>query len=284
MHICFEMGISYFFLFVVFAVGLGEGQNGCDELRCGGGGPAIRFPFRLNSQPRHCGWPGFNLSCTDTKHAVLELPTSVKFFVKKIDYKSQVIEIHDPHHCFPRQLRQLNLSSSPFLFEEGLYKMDYALFNCSSTETQADYAISCLSGPSHEVRAFFKDDDITDLPIASCKKMYTLPSIPISFDTLILGGQYTVSKEIGGDKTLQLKWSRPVCGGCEEKGMGCRLKNNSNESETECFPKPAKGIIVFCPSISTFVLQFLTEVSSLVYKCSSHHLHRRVFHTKIKQN
>ena len=27
--------------------------------------------------------------------------------------------------------------------------------------------------------------------------------------------------------------------------MGCRLKNNSNESETECFPKHAKGIIVF---------------------------------------
>jgi hypothetical protein len=104
---------------------------------------------------------------------------------------------------------------------------------------------SRLSGQSHEVRAFFKDDDITDLPIASCKKMYTLPSIPISFDTLILRGQYTVSKEIGGDKTLQLKWSRPVCRECEEKGMGCRLKNNGNESETECFPKHAKGIIVF---------------------------------------
>ncbi|XP_059445588.1 putative RING-H2 finger protein ATL21A [Corylus avellana] len=174
---------------------------------------------------------------------VLELPTSLKFFVKKIDYKSQVIEIHDPYHCFPRQLHQLNLSSSPFLIKKEFFMMDYALFNCSSTETQADYAISCLSGPSHEVRAFFKDDDITDLPIASCKKMYTLPSIPISTKTLIFRGQHSVSKEIGDDKTLQLNWSRPVCSECEEKGMRCRLRNNSNESETECFPKHAKGLL-----------------------------------------
>jgi hypothetical protein len=92
-----------------------------DESRCGGHGPAIRFPFRLNSQPDHCGYPGFNLSCTDTNHTVLELPISVKLFVKKIDYKSQVIQLYDPDNCFPRQLRGLNLSSSPFQFKDSPY-------------------------------------------------------------------------------------------------------------------------------------------------------------------
>jgi hypothetical protein len=236
MDICIDMALSYFFLFLVVVVGLGECQNGCDEFRWGGRGLAIRFPFQLNNQSHHCGYPGFNLSCTDANDTVLELPIFVKFIVKKIDYKSQVIEVYDPDHCFPRQLRRLNLSSSPFLFKEELFRKDYALFNCSSTERQADYAISCLSSPSDEVRAFHSDSDINDLPIASCKKMYTLPSISRG---LIFGNH----------KVLQLNWSRPECRNCEVKGMGCRLKSNSNESETECFPKHTKGIYLQFPPL-----------------------------------
>ncbi|GLT57322.1 hypothetical protein SLA2020_303020 [Shorea laevis] len=80
--------------------------------------------------------------------------------------------------AFQDSFADSDLSSSPFQFKEE-YLYDYALFNCSSsTETQSDYAISCLSGPSHEVRAFYSDYDINDLPIASCEKMYTLRSIP----------------------------------------------------------------------------------------------------------
>jgi hypothetical protein len=274
------MNISSFFLFLVFLVGLGEGQNGCDELRCGDRGPAIRFPFRLNSQPDHCGYPGFNLSCTDTKKTVLQLPIFVKFFVKKIDYKSQVIEVHDPDHCFPKQLRELNLSSSPFLFKQQEQR-DFSLFNCSSTETQTNYAIPCLSGPSHEVRAFYSDDDINGLPIASCEKMYTLRSIPSTFTSELWRGHLVFPKEIADDKVLHLNWSRPVCRDCEVKGMGCRLKNNSNESETECFPafpKHTKGIILFCPSISTFELQFLTGFNQTANASCIH------FHPEVKQN
>jgi hypothetical protein len=119
MDICLEMLISYLFLFLAFTIDLGEAQNGCDDqLRCGAHGPTIRFPFRLSSQPEHCGYPGFNLSCTDANQTVLELPISVKLFVKEINYTSQVIQLYEPpHHCFPRQFQGLNLSSSPFQFK-----------------------------------------------------------------------------------------------------------------------------------------------------------------------
>jgi hypothetical protein len=113
MGICLEMVIAYLFLFLAFTVDLEEAQStACNESRCGHHGPPIRFPFRLNSQPEHCGYPGFNLSCVDTKHTVLELPISVKLFVKKIDYKSQVIHLYDQHHCLPRQLQGLDLNHS----------------------------------------------------------------------------------------------------------------------------------------------------------------------------
>jgi hypothetical protein len=239
MDICIEMLISYLFLVLAFnIIDLGEAQIGCDDqlLYCGAYGPAIRFPFRLSSQPEQCGYPGFDLSCTDTNHTVLNLPISVKLFVKEIDYKSQVIQLYNPHHyCYERQLRRLNLAFSPFQFEvenDYYYLRDFALFNCSPSSAIASYdsyPISCLSGPTYQVYAF-GDGLIADLPIIPCTKMYNLLSIPYS---TIIGGI------IGGDddKIVRLKWSKPECGHCEVKGKKCRLKNNS----TECFRKDTKG-------------------------------------------
>jgi len=225
------MLISYLFLFLAFnVIDLGEAQNVCaDESPCGDHGPAIRFPFRLSSQPEQCGCPGFDLSCTDTNDTVLELPISVKLFVKEIDYISQVIQLYHPHHCFARQLRGLNLSSSSFKFEveEGDYLEHYALVNCSPRAMNYEYPISCLRGPTYQVYAPSIYMNIADLPI-SCTKMYNLGPIPdgISLD--------------GHDKIVRLKWSRPECGQCEVKGKKCRLKNNSTDS-TECFRKDTKG-------------------------------------------
>jgi hypothetical protein len=240
------MLISYLFLFLAFnVIDLGEAQNVCaDESPCGDHGPAIRFPFRLSSQPEQCGYPGFDLSCTDTNDTVLELPISVKLFVKEIDYISQVIQLYHPHHCFARQLRGLNLSSSSFKFEvEGDYLERYTLFNCSRSAMMYEDLISCLSGPTYQVYALNYYNDIADLPI-SCTKMYNLGPIPdgISLD--------------GHDKIVRLKWSRPECGHCEVKGKKCRLKNNRSH-RTECFPED-KGI-VFCPPLYSILSQFSSQ-------------------------
>jgi hypothetical protein len=232
------MVIAYLFLFLAFTVDLEEAQStACNESRCGDHGPPIRFPFRLNSQPENCGYPGFNLSCVDTKHTVLELPISVKLFVKKIDYKSQVIHLYDQHHCLPGQLQGLDLNHSPFQFEGYPYLSNRTLFNCSPREeTDYPYLISCLSGPTYQV---YDSYDIEPFLI-SCTKMYTLRSIPggIIFDH---------------DKFVQLNWSTPACTHCEVKGMRC-MKSNSSGWGTECYiPIQTKGILSI-RLITTFVL------------------------------
>ncbi|XP_059431547.1 rust resistance kinase Lr10-like [Corylus avellana] len=238
MDICLEMLISYLFLFLAFTVDLREAQNGCDDkLRnCGAHGPAIQFPFRLSSQPENCGYPGFTLSCTDTHDTVLELPISVKLYVKEINYTSKVIQLYDPHHCFPRQLRGLNLSSSHFQFKvnSNEYLYNYTLFKYPSPIEDKNYKyynIPCLSGPTYQVYAIYYYRSIAELPL-SCTKMYNLLSIP---ETILKNGSdYNV---------LQLSWSIPKCGHCEAKGKKCRLKNNSSKSQTECFPKDSKGAL-----------------------------------------
>jgi len=250
MDICLQMIIPYLFLFVAFIVDLGEGHNGCaDESRCGHHGPPIRFPFRLNSQPDHCGYPGFNISCTNTNHTVLELPISVKLFVKKIDYKSQAIQLYDPQHCFPRQLRGLDLSSSPFeRYQTFSY---YSLINCSRRERYDDQIyeykyISCLSGPSYHVYAFSSYGDDITVPFVSCTKIYTLQSIPRGII-------------FGNDKVVELEWSSPNCSRCEVmKGMRCSMKNKSSGSgTTECISisKHSKGTYSIYPIHFRHVLQ-----------------------------
>ncbi|KAB1199727.1 putative RING-H2 finger protein ATL21A [Morella rubra] len=175
MDVSIEMVISYFFLVVVFLIALGDGQKYvCPELSCGSSGLPIRFPFRLDSQPEYpCGYPGFNLSCTHRNETVLELPNSVKLFVTRIDYVSQLIQLTDAQHCLIRSLRGLNISSSPFQlrnvprydFEDG-YDFDngYTFFSCYGEERKVDSCIPCLSGPHHQVRAFKSYHSLEDLP------------------------------------------------------------------------------------------------------------------------
>jgi hypothetical protein len=253
MDISLQVGISYFLLLLVFiVVGHGEGQNECSELRCGRHGPAVRFPFRLkNRQQDHCGFPGFNLSCTDTNDTLLELPVSVKLFVKKIDYKSQIIHLYDPDDCFPRQLQGFNLSASPIDFNwPEDYGNGYSLFNCSQAKGKDNivcHRISCLSGPGNQVYACENYVDISYLPTSSCRKMYNI--FDQSFPYKII---------LGDDKVLELKWNRPACKHCEVKGKDCRLKNMGNGSETECFPRQPKhtrGMYIY-KYISAFIMIF----------------------------
>ncbi|XP_065633345.1 putative RING-H2 finger protein ATL21A [Quercus suber] len=219
MDISLSIVIPTLLLFVLFIVDLGEGHNSCPELRCGDDGPPIRFPFRLRDrQPdQHCGNPGFDLYCSHNNDTVLKLPTSVKAFVKHIDYKSQLIIVTYPDNCFPWKTQGLHLSSLPFQFKNSL--SDYALFSCTP-DTEYPYQVHCLNSASTSVLAFPSDYDIDNLPILSCTKMYTVSSVP---------------SDIWSSPSLELTWSGPKCGHCEGKGKICRFENNSTDLKTECF-------------------------------------------------
>ncbi|XP_057466558.1 rust resistance kinase Lr10-like [Actinidia eriantha] len=217
--------------------------------RCRNHGPTIRFPFRIKEhQPKHCGYPGFDLSCTDqSKHPVLELPFSVNVSVNKINYTSQIIYVSKPHGCFPRLFPNLSLIS-PFQFAidydyHHLYYDEFSFLNCSKSRLppggKAYYGIqiSCLGDPTHKVYAQYSSDS----PKLPCRKMYDMTLPWAVLDNLTFG-------------ILPLNWTKPACGNCEAGGKYCRMKNNSTEHETECFDKPklpTKGTIL---AVSSFLL------------------------------
>ncbi|KAI8539890.1 hypothetical protein RHMOL_Rhmol09G0218000 [Rhododendron molle] len=218
----------YYFLF--FLLSLSTAQDDCTSTasKCSDDGPPIRFPFRLkNRQPPHCGYPGFDLSCSpNNTTTILDLPNSVKVIVTHIDYKSGLIHIKDPNGCFPQQLQNLNLSTTPFEFPD--FKTDFGLFSCPpSTKMEGNYRATCLGGDVY----FLGSTSINYVPeLISCRKMYSVLSVP---------------REVFDETAdLQLQWLQPDCGKCETDGKFCRLMSNSTSEEILCFGNlnpPKKG-------------------------------------------
>ena len=221
-----QLCIIHLFCFVLLAnaseFGV-EPDDGCEEARCGDGGPTIRFPFWLkDQQPEHCGFPGFELSCTEDNQTMLELPHSVKLYVKDIHYIDQQIGLYDPDGCIdPRQLRIPDLTSSPFDF----FGMNsYTIFNCSThKDSPRDpvVRIPCLSSTHHyQIAALWSDDDVIYVP-QSCWKMYDLEPVPFYLNYDDHDGQY-----------ISLLWNNPKCGTCNAFGQKCTRIGNT--LETRC--------------------------------------------------
>ncbi|KAI8565024.1 hypothetical protein RHMOL_Rhmol03G0228700 [Rhododendron molle] len=235
----------FFILFFLLHLSTSQPED-CTPARCSKHGPTIRFPFRLkDNQPPRCGYPGFDISCSpNTSATLLNLPYSVQVLVTDIDYKSRLIHIEDPNSCFPQQLQNLNLSTTPFQFADIVG--NFSLFRCPSTTPALDssYRVTCLCGDGFEVYAVSGDPGICYASIISCRKMYSVWSVPYdAFDQTVY---------------LQLTWPQRVCGNCEAEGKFCRFMSNSTSDETECFGN------LNPPKIGDLVIAGVTLGSSLL--------------------
>ena len=149
-----EMVACLFYFFIVFLAGHGASLNCTGS--CGNRGPDIRFPFRIKEkEPDHCGYPGFDLSCSEDNSTALNLPTGLSLLIERIDYRHRLIYARDPQGCFPRQRLKFSLGPSHFQIMND-WLNDWTLFNCSLSSEKRSlymYIIPCLSTFKHEVYA-----------------------------------------------------------------------------------------------------------------------------------
>ncbi|KAK9143985.1 hypothetical protein Syun_013385 [Stephania yunnanensis] len=251
---------SSLFLAILLAVTT-KGEDHFDdasaETRCGDDGPPIRFPFsliKLQQEDHHhpnvtsnSGYPGFELSCTDQNHTLLQLPHGGKFWVTRIDYASQELIVSDPDGCIVPRLLHLNLSSSPFIGYQQTHVMNhysivnYTFFNCSSTNNEIlnkKTPIECLSVPGRynifAIRTY--NYELEYEPLTYCTAGKTIP-LPYDPDFDWRNGQ------------TKFSWFSPKCGHCEKQRQRCRFKkkkstgspdddhdnNDHDHYDTECF-------------------------------------------------
>ncbi|XP_062003347.1 rust resistance kinase Lr10-like [Rosa rugosa] len=160
-------------------------DQACPVQRCRHDGPDIKFPFRLQHYPLHCGHPEFEVFCSSfSNKTMMKLSSSSGFFlIQTIDYERQQFRVYDEDGCLPRRLLNFTLSVSLFPpanliedccfyeYENNLWNM--TLLNCTQAQDlRYSFPISCLSVPGHYQILAVKNFTLNDLPVGS--DCYTL--------------------------------------------------------------------------------------------------------------
>ncbi|KAL5061280.1 hypothetical protein RYX36_032884 [Vicia faba] len=186
----------FFHLFILFPV-MYTLENSCQNSWCSENNILIRFPFLLevegDQENPYCGYPGFELSCTNDSRTILTLPYSEVFYVREIDYLRQYIQVYDPHHCLPNRLLSLNLSGSPFVTR---FLTNYTLLSCSTPNIGSQFIpVDCLSNSTHFVSVIPSLSFTNSLP-KSCFIVRNL-SVPSdsSYQDFFLNNQISHSKD-----------------------------------------------------------------------------------------
>ncbi|XP_022633830.1 putative RING-H2 finger protein ATL21A [Vigna radiata var. radiata] len=220
------MGIlEVLFLFFIFPVIYASSD--CQFSFCGSNNIIVRFPFqREDEQNPYCGYPGFNLICTNNSKALLKLPHSGVFYVRNINYLAQKIQVYDPDDCLPKRLLSLNVSGSPFIHT---FTRNYTFLSCTLQNAGSQFIpIDCLSNSTHFVSAVPSLNLPNPLP-ASCYVITSL-FVPVAGQEQQYDGNFT--GEFSQD--LVLTWDRPDCRYCESQEQLCGFDRNNN-NQLFCF-------------------------------------------------
>lgn len=212
--------------------------NDCPFSLCGNNSFLIRFPFQLGEQYPFCGYPGFNLSCTNDSKTILKLPYSEEFYVRSINYLTQQIQLYDPDDCLPKRLLSLNFSNSPFI---ASFSRDYTFLGCSSQNIGSQFIpIDCLSNSTYFVSAIPSVKFVNSL--SGCSVIKNL-SVPIARPERF---HENLRDDLSAD--LQLTWDKPDCSYCESHQLMCGFES-INSNQVVCFSDYQPGKHVLCSSI-----------------------------------
>ncbi|KAJ3692435.1 hypothetical protein LUZ60_012785 [Juncus effusus] len=231
----------------------------CPPSQCGSGGPVIRFPYRLSSQPSHCGLQGMELTCSGN-NTILNHPTAGMCKVKTIDYIQGLITIQLKRTvslCLIQNLTSLNLTTplyTPFS-TTTMY-----LVQCSKTQVnQLDQfspffwfstgPILCLSNSNQQAYLFERSGAIFDLP-SFCTVLLNNVSIPnvsdnFSFYDNLEYLRYGMHTHLN----VTLMWSGGEgCQACEVAGKQC------SGTKSFCVHKRTNPKVIGAASAIAFVV------------------------------
>lgn len=211
--------LLFFFFFFFFPLLNASEPKRCYSSSCGGNNLDVRFPFWLPpEQSSSCGYPGFNLHCTDRHKTALKLPNSGSFLVR--DIKSQRIRLSDPDNCLARRLLSFDASGSPF---SPLHLVNYTFLSCPTENVKSSSLepIHCLGNSTTSFLA--TPSDLTGSMPSSCQIFKTLP-LPVSSPLAV-----DLNKQ-----DLWLKWDSPDCTGCVDFSPLCGFINNTT-LQVKCF-------------------------------------------------
>ncbi|KAK1279675.1 putative receptor-like protein kinase [Acorus gramineus] len=204
----------------------------CPPKKCGDEGPLIRFPFRLDSQPRSCYGDGYELSCSGNT-TLLNLPWSGNFTVTAIDYLRGTITIKggDSWSKCPLQgYRSLNFTNSIITPSLRVFSLVGCPRDISwNIPNEIVGPISCLNNdPNQSIYAVSDDVTIDEMPDV-CTKISDFHGFPYFFSGCT--SACAIDKLMKTSEVeLEVFKNHEYCFQCEEKGKFCGLNYMMNKT------------------------------------------------------
>ncbi|CAN4085753.1 unnamed protein product [Withania somnifera] len=177
--------LASIFLFVTFITGC-IAQSTCVPSSCGDI-REIAFPFRLRTDPEHCGKPGYELDCQNNQ-TVFNY-RSRKFYVQEINYRSFSIRLLDPSLKDQKE----NCTVSPD-HKASWDAMTSLIFGWLPVDNDINY-VNC-QGPINSSRY---------IPTSFCSTNTIAPNS--SFSYLVIGEILQVSDLAAGCRVETVAWS-----------------------------------------------------------------------------
>lgn len=228
----------------------------------------VRFPFLLrnDSLSKSCGYPGFDLFCNGADKLSVYLPNSGVFSVQAIDYVKQELWLNDPNNCLPKRLLSLNLSNSGDSTFVAAQEQVYRLYNCSNDHLKSFSdmkPIRCLSGTRNSVVATRNDTISKTTQLSLMCDQIGLIRVPVG--SMSKKMNYS---DLSGD--IRLRWVKPECGECFQRGGQCGFKSNSS-LDVGCFNLTRRGLprsalVAIGLAIATPIVMFFACVACITLR------------------
>ncbi|KAM7528479.1 hypothetical protein LguiB_031889 [Lonicera macranthoides] len=213
------MNIQYLY-FCVFTLSILSQKSNCADpfyeacapINCGKHN--IRYPFYIKGQNSSCGYPGFELNCTNNEYPVLQIPQN-NYIVDQFFYNNRSVRVYNAAvlnvetGCLP-QIRNLSLDNKFSLVNESA---ELVLFtNCSMNVSSEllRYRVKC----GEWELAMLRGDAEVGVAMEECRENVVAPVELYDGDGV---------DDYGGlmRRGFVLNWTASDCSVCEESGGRC---------------------------------------------------------------
>lgn len=206
---------------------------------CGNLSVNISYPFRLGSRPDYCGYPGFDLTCTNNSAMMIRI-NNKRYQVKGIDYSNRLLTIVDPDPDFVVQTcpqPYANTTLDPRRFEYSDRDQNLTVFlSCSSFRTPMLYSIDCLVNETAGagLRSYYGIQNGSLAGLGGICGSTMLVPVSRTAAGLLMNGKLSFGNALREGFAVSWRAGRAWCSECVDSGGFCGFYSNST-SDRPCF-------------------------------------------------
>ncbi|XP_060669329.1 LEAF RUST 10 DISEASE-RESISTANCE LOCUS RECEPTOR-LIKE PROTEIN KINASE-like 1.2 isoform X2 [Ziziphus jujuba] len=206
-----------------------------------GDNQTIRFPFYLRDQQNpYCGYPGFEVSCDEDGHSILNLFVNDPYIVRHISYEKRSLIVSNAaisHNSTPNCIPPLqNISFPNERFKLPKQNQVFLLSDCSPPRVP-EYEIGCSSENATNWILGVPENEKEQLGNLSKKcgdgKVVVMPVKDYdSSDDESVGMRQVLSRG------FELTWKADDCSRCQNSGGVCGFNTSSYLFQCYCEDRP----------------------------------------------